>query len=79
MFTTLLLLTLLNSCAELSVQKVSLDAKTVHALKYGIKGKGQRASRSVRFLQCVKELNFEGLKQSLIVGACEAAMGSIND
>lgn len=77
MFISLFTLTLISSCGSLlPAQKVSLDAKSITAIK-AVKSKSVKKSRSDRFMDCLKDLNFEGIKQTLIVGACEAAMGSI--
>lgn len=76
MFISIFTLTLVSSCGSFPAQKVTLDDKSITAIKSG-KSIIVRKSRAEKFLQCVKELNFEGMKQTLIVGACEAAMGSI--
>lgn len=75
MFISLSLMAL-GSCASMPAQRVTLSPKSVEDLKR-LRSVTGRRSRSVRFLSCVKELNFEGIKQELIIPACEAAMGSL--
>ena len=68
-----IILIIISSCGSLPAQKVTLDEKSIAAIKF----QSAKKSRAERFINCVKDMNFEGLKQSLIVEACEAAMGSI--
>lgn len=75
MFIPLLLITLLNGCAGLPAQKVTLSKESVQA----IKAEKKQLSRSARFLQCIKRLHHDGIKQSLLISMCEAAMGSIKE
>lgn len=78
MFIALSILALLNSCAALPAQKVTLSKESVQELRL-ITSKPKQASRSARFLQCVRNMNYEGIKQSLLIKVCESAMGSIRD
>lgn len=76
MFISTFILTLVSSCGSLPAQKVEISQKSVEDLRL-ISAKKSSGSRSARFLQCVKDLSFEGIKQELLVSVCEAAMGSI--
>ena len=75
MIISLSIITLLNGCAGLPAQKVTLSKESVQA----IKAEKKELSRSARFLRCLKRLHHEGIKQSLLISMCEAAMGSIKE
>lgn len=73
----LLVLALFNSCASMPAQRVTLSPKSVEDLRR-LQSVTTRRSRSARFLSCIKELNFEGMRQELLIPACEAAMGKLD-
>jgi len=73
MFVAIIIILSTSGCS-IPIRKVRLDDHTVSRLKTPVR----RAGRSVRFIECVKELNYEGFKQSLIKELCEAGLGSIN-
>ena len=71
----LILAGLLSSCSMLSRPRpVSLDRASIEALK-----DKPTTNRFDRYFNCIKELNREGLKQSLIGELCDKTFGSIND
>ncbi len=76
MFISLSLLALFSGCAALPAQKVALSKESVQDLRL-IMAPKSKASRSARFLQCVKDLQFDGLKPELLIPVCEAAMETI--